>query len=456
MPAQQFTFTNTDQQVRWPSATSRSAAPTPAATGSPSATSFTLAPGGSALVSVDFHPDRTRPAARSPPTRTAIGTNVDQVRDAHLHHQRRRPADRLGDLSGVNACFLGGNGEPVLDQLLAGLGYTDVRRHAVHRPPLHRPAALPAGHRRDPVAVLRRGQRRPPVSLVPLAHYAGSTNTGRLPGTGYYAQGAAMTQPKSTCTAACNHAVSTSRADPSATTYNQNQKLLPIRQPAPRPSRPTGTFGLFSGDFSDVNFSDDGLNVGHTARTNDAAAGGALPARHAGLPGVRARPRRDPQHLPRRPIDINRVPAYKNNDYQDVVLLLSNVAPAVAQGPVISGTSDTSTSPPAARSSADCAVTGFDGVLDNTCVPSATLHISGQPGLSITSTRRPARQQQPAERALQDVRRDPQPVHRHRPGRRRHQPADHRLPADRRVLRPRPEQLRQGRGRAQRRRLART
>ena len=32
-------------------------------------------------------------------------------------------------------------------------------------------------------------------------------------------------------------------------------------------------------------------------------------------------------------IDLSRVPAYKNNDFQDVVLLLRNATPAVDAGP---------------------------------------------------------------------------------------------------------------------------
>ena len=63
-------------------------------------------------------------------------------------------------LSGVNSCYVGGNNEPVLDQLLPALGYTDRGGHAVHRPPLHRAAALPAEHRRGPVAVLHRSRLR--------------------------------------------------------------------------------------------------------------------------------------------------------------------------------------------------------------------------------------------------------------------------------------------------------
>ena len=106
-----------------------------------------------------------------------------------------------------------------------------------------------------------------------------------------------MTCPTSTCTAACK-TLWQFPADPSTSTYNQNQKLLPTTTTGVTTFTPTGVFGLFSGGGTDVNFSDDGLNVGHTRR--QVAPGIALPARHARLPGVRPWPCGDPQHLHRR------------------------------------------------------------------------------------------------------------------------------------------------------------
>ena len=63
-----------------------------------------------------------------------------------------------GLLSGVNSCFAGGNSEPVLDQLLPALGYTTVVDTQFIDRRYIGPLALPAGHRRDPVA---RTSRRP-------------------------------------------------------------------------------------------------------------------------------------------------------------------------------------------------------------------------------------------------------------------------------------------------------
>ena len=66
--------------------------------------------------------------------------------------------------------------------------------------------------------------------------------------------------------------------------------------------------------------------------------------------------------------------------------------------------------------------------------------------------RRSAGQQQPAERAVQDLRRDPQRVDGHGAGGRPGQLPDHRLPADGGLVRSRPGQLLQDRGRSRRRR----
>ena len=112
---------------------------------------------------------------------------------------------------------------------------------------------------------------------MPIAHYAtGSTNPDGYHATGYYAQGSVMAQPESTCTAACTMLFNYP-PDPSDTTYNQNQKLMPV--PTGTTSfTPVGPFGIFSGDFSNVNFSDDGLNVGSPQRQRPTPDGAALPA----------------------------------------------------------------------------------------------------------------------------------------------------------------------------------
>ena len=215
---------------------------------------------------------------------------------------------------------------------------------------------------------------------------------------------------------------------------------------------PSGAFGLFSGDFTDVNFSDDGLNTGHkndgtntnldvphylhSMRVYQAFGPGRVPIPNTYIIGL----------------DINRVPAFKNNDFQDLVFVLSNVAPATPQGPVLSGTSSVDLT--TASVGANCAVSGFDGVLDNACVQ-GNLHASGA-GLAITSTpgQLATNNQQNALYRTFDATRGAFTVTARVVG--RHQPADHQLPADRRLLRHRPEQLHQDRGRAQRSRYRRT
>jgi hypothetical protein len=86
-------------------------------------------------------------------------------------------------------------------------------------------------------------------------------------------------------------------------------------------------------------------------------------------------------------IDITRIPDYKNNDYQDVVLLLRNAAPALATGPT-PGAATTLNLAAGGSVSASCAVTGFDGVLPNTagdqCKASNLAFTSS--GLAMTST----------------------------------------------------------------------
>lgn len=74
-----------------------------------------------------------------------------------------------------------------------------------------------------------------------------------------------------------------------------------------------------------MNFTDDGLNTLHTTTNAD------ISPPHYGK-GFRVFPAYGPGHvqIPNTWIlatDVTRIPAYKNNDYQDVVFLLTNAAP---------------------------------------------------------------------------------------------------------------------------------
>ena len=175
-------------------------------------------------------------------------------------------------------------------------------------------------------------------------------------------------------------------ADPSTSTYNQNQKLLPTTTTGITTFTPTGPFGLFSGGGTDVNFSDDGLNVGHQK------SGASLPVPHY-LHDMRVYQAYGPGHvaIPNTyivGIDLSRVPAYKNNDYQDVILLLRNAQPAVAQATVVNATNDIANLAAGGTVSPSCAVTGFDGVMANTAgtqCNSGNMAFDAN-GLTLTST----------------------------------------------------------------------
>ena len=346
------------------------------------ATSITLQPGESQQVSVQFHPaDPTGCAGSSDPT--AIG---DVDRFATLTYSTDDPATPTGFdlLSGVNSCYVGGNNEPVLDQLLPVLGYTDVvdtqyidRRYIGPLRYLQNTDEIQSPYFTAANAAL-------PVSLTPLGHYGGA-NTVPYQATGWYPQGSAMTSPASICTTACK-SLWQFPADPSSSTYNQNQKLLPTTTTGVTTFTPGGVFGLFSGGGTDVNFSDDGLNVGHTT------TGAPLPVPHY-LHDMRVYPAYGPGHvlIPNTyiiGIDLSRVPSYKNNDYQDVVLLLRNAQPAVTQAKVVNATNDVTDLTTGGTVSPTCAVTGFDGIMANTAgtqCNAANLSFDST-GLTLTST----------------------------------------------------------------------
>jgi hypothetical protein len=381
-----FTFTNSGSSTLTVSNlafSGTSAADWTLATGQ--ATSVSIPAGGTAQVSIQFSPtDPTGcPDSANP---YAISPTVD--RNATLTFSTNDPSQPTGSalLSGVNSCYVGGNNEPVLDQLLPALGYTDVVDTQYIDRRYIGPNRWQANTDEIQSPYFKVADSTAPVSIVPIAHY-GSANTSAYQSTGYYAAGSVMAA-NSTCSSACKSLWSfpADTVSGGVTTYNQNQKLLPgvtgvtTFQPAA-----SAVFGIFSGDYSDVNFTDDSYNTGHsTSNVN-------LPVPHY-LHDIRVYPAYGPGHvaIPNAYIlgvDLSRVPAYKNNDFQDVVLLVRNVQPALAQGPVIgAGTSTDLTT--GGTVSPTCAVTGFDGVLPNTggtqC--NAANIAFGASGLTLTST----------------------------------------------------------------------
>ncbi|MDX6203120.1 MAG: hypothetical protein QOJ83_2620, partial [Frankiales bacterium] len=353
-------------------------------------TSLTIAPGASATVSVEFRPtDPTGCADTASPV--AISPDVD--RNALLSFSTNDAAQPGGsaDLSGLVACGQGGNGEPVLDQVLTGLGYSDTVYNSNIDRRFIGPNRYLAGTDEVQSPYFTAADNAAPVSLVPIAHYGtGNTASSGYQSTGWYAQGAAMTPTTSLCNSSCKQ-LWKFPADPSTTTYDQNQKLLPTPVGVTT-FTPTGSFGLYSGDFTDVNFSDDALNVGNQNYATGHTADAPLPVPHY-LHDMRIFPAYGPGHalIPNTyivTIDLSRVPAYKNNDFQDIVLLLSNATPANGQGRVLNGTADTVDFTAGGSVSPTCDVTGFDGVMANTggtqC--NAGNIAIGANGLTLTST----------------------------------------------------------------------
>ncbi|MDX6244759.1 MAG: hypothetical protein QOE76_2482 [Frankiales bacterium] len=378
-PARSFTFSNTGTAtltVSGLTVTGTDASSFGLPTGAP--TSLSIPPGGSATVAVQFHPtDPTGcPNSSSP---YAIGS---VNRSASLTFSSNDPAQPSGALSlaGVNSCAPGGNSEPVLDQIVAALGYTTVVDNANIDRRYIGPNRWLSGTDEVISPYFRAANASQPVSLTPIAHYGGPNTATAYGRTGWYAQGAAMTSTFS-CSSACQQ-LWNFPADPSSTAYNQNQKLLPTPVGTTTFS-PPGAFGIYSGDFSDVNFSDDTLNHAHSTANTD------VPVAHY-LHDLRVYQAYGPGHvaIPNTylvGIDITRVPAYKNNDFQDVVLLLRNATPALAAGALPATTLNLAAG---GTVSGSCAVTGFDGVLPNTagdqCKAANMAFRTG--GLAVTST----------------------------------------------------------------------
>lgn len=378
-PAKAFTFANTGGSpvtVSGLALGGTDAASFALAPGQP--TTFTIPAGGSATAGVVFTPT-------APTGCPASGTALDignVTRDATLGYSSDDPTSSSGSLavSGIVACGFEGNFEPVLDQVVHALGYTTT----VVAPGANR-RFLGASRRlagTDEVAVpyFVQADTSQPVTLTPVAHYSGAyKSSGGFQNTGWYARGATMATP---CNASCTKLWSF----PSDTSngYVQNQKLLPVPT-GTTAFTPSGAFGIWSGDYSGVNYSDDGLNLGEQPN-------GAVISPPHYLHDLRTYPAFGPNHvqIPNTwviGIDITRVPAYKNYDSQDVVLVLHNAAPATALG-AQPGSATTHNLAAGGTVTSACGVTGFDGVLPNTagtqCNAANIAFSSG--GLALTSS----------------------------------------------------------------------
>jgi hypothetical protein len=286
------------------------------------------------------------------------------------------------DLAGMNDCGYEGSNEPVLDQMTSLLGYTDVTSNGT-------------GFARRSVGALRplpnsdqvqvpyfvRADAGKAVTLTPVAHYSGRT-TSPFGRTGWYAKGAAVTTP---CSSTCNQLFSFAADSTAPGPYTQNQKMLPTVN-GTTTFTPSGAFGIYNGDGSDVNFTDDGLNTLHTA------AGADITPAHYGK-GFRVFPAYGPGHvvIPNTWVlatDVTRVPSYKNNDFQDAVFLLTNAAPETVPAAAPGSPALAHDLTAGGTVGNQCQVTGFDDVLPNsagTQCNAANIAYKAT-GLALTST----------------------------------------------------------------------
>jgi hypothetical protein len=278
------------------------------AAGQPS--SVSVPAGGSATVAVQFTP--------TAPTSCPTDPNQDGVaainRDATLSFATSDPALPAGTVavSGLVACGVGGNEEPTLQQIVQAAGYSDNVIGTGDARYLTAQDVIP-GTDEVPAKYLRAADPTKPVTITTVAHYSSPVTSGPYHATGWYAQGAALPADGSCATAAC-HQVLDFPADPSSTTYNQNQKLWPSTI-GPSSFSTSGTFGLWFGDGTDVVFSDDAKNPSsapHDVRAYPALGPGRVPVANTLIVAV----------------DTGRTGESKNHDYQDLVFVLHNVTVA--------------------------------------------------------------------------------------------------------------------------------
>ena len=301
-------------------------------TGQP--TSFTVAPGASANVSVVFKP-------------ASIG-----VKFAILNIASNDPLvpNYTVSLRGVNANGTAGNTEPTLTDLMNTFGFstntgiTDVFQ-ATSRAPVGDEVIAPNFVRAD---------SSKPVSMIPIARYVAATtftsDTGRTA-----KNSSAKIQmykfPADTLDNNPDDGVDT-------TVFAQNQKVFPqITAGGTTTFNPTAAFGL---DANFITYSDDQFNLAddgsgyrfHNVRVWPAKGPNGVQIPNTWLVGV----------------DVNRS-ADKNFDYQDQLMLLSNAQPELtaAVGPNTPATILDFNSPrPGTILDKDNEGTGFNSVQANT------------------------------------------------------------------------------------------
>jgi hypothetical protein len=273
------------------------------------ATSFTVAPGGSAPVAVRYTPPTTITT-----TTAHTGTLTIESNDAET------PSVQV-TLKGLDASAYEEAGEPTLRVIGNALGYMGADLiGTVQRP------RWPIANTTEVMSPYwRRVDAGAPVELIPLARYAART-IGTTGGAGWYAKGTdpniASNRKQLYAFEGCNC------TDPTVGSGGENQRLLPATTTGVTTFSPTGAFGLFADNGR--SFSDDGFhkyqdNVTgqivetqlHNFRFYPARNASGAPIPNAWIAGV--------------DIAVDPRPeAKKNYDYQDYVFLLVNATPDLA------------------------------------------------------------------------------------------------------------------------------
>jgi hypothetical protein len=279
-----------------------------------------IPPGGSRSIGVRFVP--------TAPVGCATDANPDRIansnRGALLNFLTDDSTHPLGtiDMAGLVACNVEGINEPTLDQVMKAVGYyTDVipANSAGRR----LGTAGPDGHTDEIISpYFRAANAALPVTLTPIARYT-LKDPIVAQRTGWFAKGANAATP---CPAGvCN--IRFSFPADVGSTYVQNQKLMPVQSGSTNLAA-RGVFGLFSGENREVGYSVDAFNVALTP-----AGAPSSPPRN--LHNMRVFPAFGPGHraIPNTyvvAVDISRVFANKNFDFQDDVFVISNVVPVAS------------------------------------------------------------------------------------------------------------------------------
>jgi hypothetical protein len=332
-PAQTLTFTNSGNATATVSGLAIQGADASSfafAPGQP--TTLTIPAGGSATVTVLFTPTAATgcPKENDPDPKDPNGYLIgDSTRSAAVVFTTNDTGFPGGSaaLAGINSCDYSSSNEPVLDQVLSTLGYTDkVTGPTTDRRFIGPKADIPGTDEvTSPYFVA--ADPAQPVTITPLAQYS-TSNTRPYHPVGWFSKGAAV-GTDGTCTTSVCHELYRSPAEASLDSFTQNQKLLP-QVVGTESFTPGGAFGLYFDEFTNVDWSDDTYNIAHQCSpspdncTNDGVD--IVPTTY--LHNVRIYPAYGPNHvaIPHTfvvAVDVSRLKD-KNNDFQDLVVLLRN------------------------------------------------------------------------------------------------------------------------------------